>query len=234
MMQEMHDGKGKGGKGQGSDEGKHAKKSKKDFVKGDGKGKGKDDMEDHPCFETCKDVDHKMCMGPDCEACKGCNEDGCPDDCSEDCIEECGDCAMCMMMADHLEDHPCNPVCGTEEHPGWCYENCMGCGDDGMEDAPCEDDCEENCRGCHVCHMAMEEGEDGKPRGCEQFCEDGWCKANCKECAMAGGDDCSEDCNNRCQDCAICHMGEAMMQEMHDGKGKGGKGQGTAGDKDKK
>merc|ERR1712110_1283377 len=194
--------------------------------------------EDHPCFDACKDVKHEFCMGKDCEACKGCDKDGCPDDCSEECQEECGECAMCMMMADHLMGHPCNMFCGTEEHPGWCYENCMGCGDDGMEGAPCDDDCEKHCKPCHVCHMAMAEGDDGKPMGCDQFCMDGWCEDNCKDCAeeeMKGNEgacDAVEGCND-CEECAICHMGKHMMEEMMKGDGKGdGKGHGKDGDKD--
>merc|ERR1712100_473077 len=114
-------GQGKGGKGQG--EGKGGKGGKF-FTKRDKKDKD-GDMEDHPCFDSCKDVDHEFCMGGDCDACKGCDKDGCPDECSQKCQDDCGECAMCMMMAEHLIGHPCNMVCGTEEHPGWCYENCM-------------------------------------------------------------------------------------------------------------
>merc|ERR1712110_717427 len=109
---------------------------------------------------------------------------------------------------------------------------------DGAMRTACDDDCEKHCKPCHVCHMAMSEGDDGKPMGCDQFCMDGWCEDNCKDCAeeeMKGNEgacDAVEGCND-CEECAICHMGKHMMEEMMKGDGKGdGKGHGKDGDKD--
>merc|ERR1712070_240520 len=116
---------------------------------------------------------------------------------------------------DELAEAVCNDACNQ----GKC-EQCMPCveGDDCSNKL--QNWCQNECIDCLACHVGLRtDNEEMVTMGlCWDSCDQGWCYENCEACLTEGPDseNCHEDCEANCSDCAECHMAMDPCMEACD------------------